>query len=74
MSTRRTGAIGWHTIYGWLRDKGEGSFVSWEEYGELTGWTRKSGRAALTRAKRELEVDGLTLGGQSAKGFEVVKL
>jgi hypothetical protein len=66
--------ITWVPVYEYLRIQPPGTAVSWHQLCQVAGHNIKAGRTALVRAKQELEKDGLTIGGQSATGIEVVEL
>lgn len=60
----------WKQLYHRLRVLGPDTFVEWGTYEGMTDRSRFASRAALVRARQELECqDGLTLTGQCAEGF-----
>ncbi len=60
----------WHTVYAQMRTAGDGAFIHWLELETVMSRSHNTGRAALVRARQELErVDGLTIVTQDKDGI-----
>lgn len=60
----------WPLVYRQMRSAGAGAYIPWTELETIMDRGRMHSRAALTRARQELErVDGLTIVDQDKDGI-----